>query len=125
MYSYFKASSIVLKFVEGVSRYILDSLNCFSVTTEASNYLPTLPTGVSSFCTTFSPTAIYVCPSVIPDPSIAPLSFKRASNALIKRQVPAEDVTYDCINMSHHALMGLPAARLETLALVKQMYVLV
>ena len=29
------------------------------------------------------------------------------------------------INMSHHALMGRPAARLETMALVKQMYVLV
>ena len=35
------------------------------------------------------------------------------------------DPTSSCRNMSCHALMGRPAARLETMELVKQTYVLV
>ena len=34
-------------------------------------------------------------------------------------------ISHECRNISHHALMGRPAARLETTVLVKQMYVLV
>ena len=70
MAEYFTASTIVLIFIESVSRFILDPLDYFSFTTVVSNYSPTSNTGRYYFNTTPATTAVSVWPSVIPDTSI-------------------------------------------------------
>ena len=65
------ALSTVLTFAGAVSRFILDSLNSFSLTKVAPNYSPTSPTNIYYFSTDSSTTSVSVWPSVIPYVSIA------------------------------------------------------
>ena len=84
MAKYFTALSIVLTFAEYVSTLIIINLNYFSGTKVASSASPTLPTGMSHFRTTSAITAVSFWPYVIPDVSIASLSFKLSYNSHIR-----------------------------------------
>ena len=44
---------------------------------------------------------------------------------MLSRRKKGDKKGDSCRNMSHHELMGSAAARLETMALVKQKYVLI
>ena len=70
-------------FTEDVSRFVLNYVNYFSVTTVASTSSPTSLTDMSSVCSTYSTTDVSVWSSVIPYGSITSSSFKIASNSLI------------------------------------------